>query len=67
MEREDREQKDVYITICDDYEYHEEPRISRRRKWIYYVSFVSMVLFLGGIFVWCYIIMAEIESMIGHV
>jgi hypothetical protein len=62
MEREDTEEKGVYITICDDYEYHLEPRISKRRKWIYYASFLSMILFLGGMFIWCYIIILEIES-----
>jgi hypothetical protein len=65
------EQKDISITFCDDCMdlldvdnnvQNDSIRV-RRRNCIYYCSTVFSIVFLGLLFIWCYVIIAEMDQI----
>ena len=61
---------DVSITICDDCmelmdmdNFYDESNRNRRRECIYYSSAVFTVGFLFCLFLWCYVVISDMEKL----
>jgi len=61
---------DLSITICDDCmelmdmdNFYDESKRNRRRECIYYSSAVFTVGFLFSLFLWCYVVILDMEKL----
>lgn len=61
---------DLSITICDDCmelmdmdNFYDESKRNRRRECIYYSSAVFTVGFLFSLFIWCYVVILDMEKL----
>ena len=64
------EQKHISITVCDDCmdimdvgDVYDDTIRVRRRECIYFSSAVLSVIFLGSLFMWCYIIIMDMDKL----
>lgn len=61
---------DLSITMCDDCmelmdmdNFYDESNRNRRRECIYYSSAVFTVGFLFSLFLWCYVVISDMEKL----